>query len=94
MAAKAAIGHVHSQWEGRKSSKGAASSPPSREVYFGPAGLLETPVIERAALGSDWRTGPLIVEEYDATVVVPPACRVRVDDGSNIVIETSVLPQK
>ena len=94
VATKAATGHVHSRWEGRKSSKGATLSSPSRKAYFGPAGLLETPVIERAALGSDWRTGPLIVDEYDATVVVPPACRVRVDDGSNIVIQTSVLRQK
>ncbi len=50
----------------------------SRIVYFGPAsGRLETPVIDRTAVGDDWIDGPVIVEEYDSTTVVPPGCRIR-----------------
>ncbi len=33
------------------------------------------------------RIGPLIVEEYDATCVVPPGARAELDAGGNIVIE-------
>ena len=43
------------------------------------------PVISRAALlDSPPRRGPLIVEEYDATCVVPPGCRVTLDSLGNI----------
>ena len=59
----------------------------SRQAYFGPAGLFETPVIDRADLGSRPRQGPLIVEEYDATAIVPPGCTARLDELNNIVIE-------
>jgi len=44
-----------------------------RSVYFGPKlGHVRTPVIGRADLGEAPSAGPLIVEEYDSTVVVPP----------------------
>ena len=32
-------------------------------------------------------TGPLIVEEYDATCLVPPGARVSLDDYGSIVLE-------
>ena len=42
-------------------------------------------VISRAALlDSPPREGPLIVEEYDATCVVPPGCRATLDSLGNI----------
>jgi N-methylhydantoinase A len=42
-------------------------------VYFGAAiGHVDTPVIGRADLGDKPTAGPLIVEEYDSTAVVPP----------------------
>jgi len=44
-----------------------------RLVYFGAAlGELRTPVIGRADLGERPTEGPLVVEEYDSTLVVPP----------------------
>ena len=56
-----------------------------RHVYFGPAdGTRETAVVARTDLTADWREGPLIVEEYDATCVVPPGCRARLDAFGNI----------
>ena len=33
------------------------------------------------------RTGALIVEEYDATCVVPPGAKAELDTGGNIVID-------
>jgi len=59
----------------------------SRKAYFGPAaGWLETPVISRADLAQP-RQGPLIVEEYDATCIVPPGANAQLDDYGNIIIE-------
>ena len=64
-----------------------------RDVYFGPAdGTLETAVVARTDLTADWREGPLIVEEYDATCVVPPGCRARLDAFGNIDIAVDTRP--
>lgn len=58
-----------------------------RQAYFGPeAGLLHTPVLTRAALRGTTQPGPLIVEEYDATTVVPPGASATADEHHNIVI--------
>jgi len=60
-----------------------------RRAYFGPAhGELATPVITRAQLGATPRSGPLLVDEYDATTLVPPGCAARLDPHGNIVITT------
>jgi len=59
-----------------------------RPVYFGPeAGQLQTPILSRAALSATARPGPVIIEEYDSTVVVPPESSVTRDDAGNIVID-------
>ena len=53
-------------------------SQADRRVYFGPGdGWLDTPVIARDALAAGPSAGPIIVEEYDSTTVVPPGCRAR-----------------
>jgi N-methylhydantoinase A len=58
-----------------------------RRAYFGPEhGWLDTPVLARAELGSP-RAGPCIVEEYDATCLVPPESRAALDGRGNIVVE-------
>jgi N-methylhydantoinase A len=60
----------------------------SRQVYFGDKhGWLETPVIEREDLRAGRCEGPSIVEEYDATTVVPPGCSAALDAWENIAIE-------
>ena len=55
-----------------------------RRAYFG--SWIETPVIRRSDLTRP-HLGPLIVEEYDATCVVPPGARAELDGAGNIVIE-------
>jgi len=66
----------------------AAPAAGSRRAYFGrDTGFVDTPVVGRAALGSEWRAGPLIVEEYDATCVIPPGARARLDALGNIEID-------
>ena len=64
-----------------------ADLPAPRRVYFGPGvGWLETPVIGRGDLDVP-REGPCIVEEYDATVVIPPHSKAELDPYGNILIE-------
>jgi|SoiMethySBSTD1v2_1073268.scaffolds.fasta_scaffold18242_9 N-methylhydantoinase A len=64
---------------------GAAGA--ARRAYFGAThGWLEAPVLGRSGLAAR-RTGPLIVEEYDATCVVPPDAAAELDAAGNIVIE-------
>jgi N-methylhydantoinase A len=60
---------------------------PPRPAYFGPeSGWLETAVVSRADLGTP-RSGPCIVEEYDATCLVPPGAWATLDAYNNILIE-------
>jgi len=65
----------------------------SRPVYFGQVnGMLETRVLSRADLSETGQPGPIIVQEYDATVVIPPDCFGSVDQFGNIIIEIRPLP--
>src|SRR5262249_41132173 len=58
-----------------------------REVYFGPEhGWLRTPILRRADLARVVE-GPAIVEEYDATCLIPPAAASPLDPYGNIVID-------
>jgi N-methylhydantoinase A len=58
---------------------------PPREAYFGANfGKLKTPVIARRDLSATARRGPLIIEEYDATCVVPPDATAALDAHGNI----------
>ena len=59
-----------------------------RPAYFGPEwGLCDTPVVRREHLTSEAVRGPIIVEEYDATTVVPPGCSATLDVWGNITID-------
>lgn len=63
------------------------TKPAARAAYFGKqAGLIETPVVPRSALSSAPTPGPLIIEEYDSTCVVPPGASVAIDSSENIEI--------
>jgi N-methylhydantoinase A len=68
-------------------SRGEPQPQPPRRAYFGPDhGWMDTPVLRRSDLAGA-RTGPLIIEEYDATCLVPPGARAELDPGGNIVAE-------
>jgi len=59
----------------------------SRPAYFGPQfGFIDTPVIGREALDIPPRSGPLIIEEYEGTTVVPPQALAARDNFGNIVV--------
>jgi len=60
----------------------------SRVVYFGPdIGSIETAVCGRSDLDTSWRAGPLLIEEFDSTTVVPPDGRARRIDWDTIEVE-------
>ncbi len=59
-----------------------------RPVYFGTShGWTDTPVVDRDRLTGGGESGPLIIEEYDSTTVVPPGWRASVDGWRNIILE-------
>jgi len=59
-----------------------------RDVYFGPnRGWASVPIIDRHSLSTLNSEGPLIVEEYDSTTVVPPGWNAAADQWSNIILE-------
>ena len=59
----------------------------SREAYFGESwGTIDTPVISRHDLGEEGTTGPLLIDEYDSTIVVPPDYRGHIDSEGNILM--------
>ncbi|MEO9189102.1 MAG: hydantoinase/oxoprolinase family protein [Acetobacteraceae bacterium] len=58
--------------------------PPARLAWFAEAGWIETPVVDRARLLDAARPGPLIVQEYDATCLVPAGANVDVDGFGNL----------
>ncbi|MBI3068563.1 MAG: hydantoinase/oxoprolinase family protein, partial [Betaproteobacteria bacterium] len=52
----------------------------SRKVWFPETGFIPTPVYLRDRLPADFRiTGPAIIEQMDATTVVPPRAKLRND---------------
>jgi len=64
-----------------------AAADSLRAVYFGPEhGQLDAPVLSRQSLGRAPRMGPLLIQEYDTTIVVPPNCDATLDDYGNVVI--------
>lgn len=64
-----------------------SQKPTEREVYFGLTGKwIKTPVIGRLDL-DEWMDGPVVIEEYDSTTIVPPKWRVALDSSVNIKIE-------
>ena len=66
---------------------GPASAPATRRAYFGPeSGWCEAAVVGRADLAQA-REGPLIVEEYDATCVVPPGVHAALNEAGCIALD-------
>jgi N-methylhydantoinase A len=63
-----------------------AIAAPRRAAYFGPThGWLDADIVNRSDLKAP-RAGPCIVEEYDATCLVPPGWTARLDEYGNIVM--------
>jgi N-methylhydantoinase A len=48
---------------------------------------VETAIVARSAIGSAERKGPLIIEEFDATIVVPPDATICRDGMGNLILK-------
>lgn len=60
----------------------------SRDVWFGTVhGMCKTRVIGRSTLTDKPQQGPMIIEEYEGTTVVPPDAKAWCDHNSNIIID-------
>jgi 5-oxoprolinase (ATP-hydrolysing)/N-methylhydantoinase A len=57
----------------------------TREAYFD-GKPLEVPVCSRSSLAGEARQGPLLVDEYDTTVVVPPGWTVALDECTGALV--------
>jgi N-methylhydantoinase A len=69
------------------------AGPAARPAYFGPVhGWQPSRLLARADLADGPQDGPFIVEEYDATTVVPPGWRARLDAWGAIVAEHQAGP--
>jgi N-methylhydantoinase A len=69
-------------------ARAGAPAAPSRAIHFTRgAAPINTQVVPRSALSLSPRRGPLVIEEFDATTVVPPDSSVHRDPLNNIVLE-------
>ena len=65
-----------------------AAAKGTRKVHFGGKTAVEATLYERDRLDvGAIVTGPAIVEQFDATTVIPPAGRGRVDGYRNLILE-------
>lgn len=73
---------------GRQTSRGTASGKRlTRRVYFGPSlGWEAAAIIQRSTIGDGKISGPAIIEDLDATILLPPACTAMRDRFGNIII--------
>ena len=78
-----------------KSVNESEDKKPSRNAYFGKQhGWMLTPVIDRGRLTTSVTSGPLIIEEYDSTTLVPPDTSVHIDETGNIIMINTDLEVK
>ncbi|HSU04852.1 MAG TPA: hypothetical protein VLI93_04710, partial [Acetobacteraceae bacterium] len=62
----------------------ALDVPSGRRAWFAETGWIDIPVMDRAGLSDAPRGGPLIVQEYDATCLVPHGGHASLDVFGNI----------
>jgi len=78
-----------------KSVNESEDKKPPRNAYFGKQhGWILTPVIDRGRLTTSVTSGPLIIEEYDSTTLVPPDTSVHIDETGNIIMINTDLEVK
>jgi len=58
-----------------------------RKAYWGKQyGFIDTPALKLEQVERSPRKGPMLVDCYDTTIVVPPGCTIAMGDWGNIVI--------
>jgi N-methylhydantoinase A len=73
--------------------RGIAAQTEFREVYYGPRfGVQRAPVLSRAGVSDRPTQGPIVIPEYDTTVIVPPDFRLRREATGALVLERVRVP--
>jgi N-methylhydantoinase A len=58
-----------------------------RRAYFARGGAALARVLSRDDLDRAPQPGPLLVDEYDTTIVVPPGCAAAIDSHRNVIVD-------
>jgi N-methylhydantoinase A len=72
-----------------------APGPPDhhRPVWFDGEAAMDTPIYDRAQLAAGQElTGPVVIEQLDATTLLAPGDQARIDDFGNLHVELSHAP--
>jgi len=73
-------------------SRAGAPAERSRAIHFARgAEAMDTDVVPRSALSASPRRGPLVIEEFDSTTVVPPDASAHRDAMGNIVLDLEAV---
>ena len=68
-----------------------SGTAPQRKAYFGKQhGSVDVPVLNLGQLEQGARQGPLIIESYDSTIVVPPDCKVSAGPSGTVVLNLNI----
>tara|TARA_B110000879_G_scaffold69277_1_gene96887 strand:+ start:4544 stop:6628 length:2085 start_codon:yes stop_codon:yes gene_type:complete len=71
--------------------KKSLSKEKKRKVYFGGKKFNDTIVLDRSALSKNFKSiGPLIIEERESTLVIPPNFKVQMHESGNLIINNIV----
>jgi N-methylhydantoinase A len=86
-----AVGRVRAPEVARISAPTKAAMPKSRMVYFqSTAAAVPTAIVERGTLAPGQQLqGPVIIDEWTMTTVVPPGWKCRCDEYGNLILEPS-----
>lgn len=79
------IGRIRRSSTPPKAQRNHSHSARQRRAYFGSnRGWYDTPVLSRSDLSAKAIKGPLLIDEYDTTTVVPPDYSASLDDNGNM----------
>ena len=71
--------------------KKSLSKEKKRKVFFGGKKFNNTIVLDRSSLSKNFKsTGPLIIEERESTLVIPPNFKVQMHESGNLIINNIV----
>jgi N-methylhydantoinase A len=72
---------------GASAVKATGQAAETRKAYWGKSyGFIDTPVLELKQVGQSPAEGPVLVDCYDTTIVIPPDCTIATGDWGNVII--------
>lgn len=69
-----------------RSTSASVEPPRHRRVWFADTGWVDTPIYGREHIPEQGLTGPAIIEQLDATIVIEPCARAHSDDYGNLIV--------